>query len=290
MKPLWDYLKNFPKLDKIVDLKLGVQNEPKHVTPRKDYKNTPFKNSVPAITQSKKGFYQYQALRTLYIPSDPKYRRKRAPGAWNYDWHIPKIVLTLGRISAGPWKIAAAIDFEKRYVTRNFYAGWPKVNDVSLYTIAALLNSPIAAAYTYAHSSGGDIRKRVFDQIPIPHNLSESDARISQLVKLYQKNIEHSADICRDILLQIDAELLSLYNLPPRLERQLLNLFWNHNRPVPFDFNGYIPLDNKSWVPLKLYISEQYQNSSLKNQISSLPKITNRDVLDFLQDMGTESE
>ncbi len=40
-------------------------------------------------------------------------------------------------------------------------------------------------------------------------------------------------------MIEIDTEILKLYRLPVRLERQLLKIFLGSQRRVPFDFTGY---------------------------------------------------
>ena len=68
--------------------------------------------------------------------------------------------------------------------------------------------------------------------------------------------------VCR-LLQQVDAELLRLYALPPRLERQLLDLFSGFKRRgVPFNFSRYFPEDFEPCFPLYVYLSEAYQRST----------------------------
>ena len=65
------------------------------------------------------------------------------------------------------------------------------------------------------------------------------------------------------LLQQVDAEILRLYDFPPRLERQLLDLFSGYKRPgVPFDFSRYFPDDFAPCFPLHVYLSEEYQRST----------------------------
>jgi len=64
-------------------------------------------------------------------------------------------------------------------------------------------------------------------------------------------------------LQHVDAEILRLYDLPPRLERQLLDLFSGfRRRGVPFNFSRYFPEDFKPYFPLHVYLSEEYQRST----------------------------
>lgn len=59
------------------------------------------------------------------------------------------------------------------------------------------------------------------------------------------------------------AEVLHLYELPPRLERQVLELFAGWRRQgVPFDFERYFPADFEPCFPLHMYLSESYQRST----------------------------
>ena len=65
-------------------------------------------------------------------------------------------------------------------------------------------------------------------------------------------------------LLQIDALVLKGYDLPPRLERQLLDFFrgCGNSRQVPFQFNDYFPIDFEPAFSLLDYISEEFRLST----------------------------
>ena len=67
----------------------------------------------------------------------------------------------------------------------------------------------------------------------------------------------------REALLALDAEVLRLYDLPSRLERQLLDLFQGVERKgVGCRFPGYFPADFKPCIPLHEYISDAYRRST----------------------------
>ena len=89
-------------------------------------------------------------------------------------------------------------------------------------------------------------------------------------------------------LLQIDAEILKLYKLPPRLERRLLDIFWGQKRPVPFEFSGYIPPEIDSWIPLHIYISEQFNNATPDKIMERIPIIHDTEFINYLKTLGTE--
>jgi hypothetical protein len=71
-------------------------------------------------------------------------------------------------------------------------------------------------------------------------------------------------DAAKRILLSIDAEVMRLYDLPPKMEKRILDLFQGVQRKgVDFKFMGYYPEDFESAVPLHEYLSEEYQRSTV---------------------------
>ena len=283
LNELWSFLNTYDNLDSIASIKIGVQNEPSLVTPKRDYKLQGFIDSVQAIVTPEQDFYQYTTNQKYYIPSDPKRRRRNA---WNYNWSIPKLLVPTGRMSAGPWKFAAAIDYMGRYATRNFFAIWTKEKKINIEVISAILNSPLASAYVYANSTGRSIPKRIYKSIPIPSNLDLFSEEITLMVKIYLKTIEAGDFISAySKVLEIDAFILKLYKLPPQYEFNLLKLFYNQTRPVPFKFMEYYPKDYTSWIPLHIFISEKYKNSTLTNFIDFFPKIKNEKTIFFLENL-----
>ena len=79
--------------------------------------------------------------------------------------------------------------------------------------------------------------------------------------------------------------MLKGYNLPPRLERQLLDLFRGEERPVPFTFNEYFPVSFSSTIPLWLYISPEYKKCRVDYFLSHIPKITDPALIEALQEV-----
>jgi hypothetical protein len=79
-------------------------------------------------------------------------------------------------------------------------------------------------------------------------------------------------ETAKSTLMRLDAEVLRLYDLPPRLERELLDLFAGHQRPgVPFSFKRYFPEDYEPWFPLHEYLSQEYQSSTAGALLSRKP-------------------
>ena len=59
-----------------------------------------------------------------------------------------------------------------------------------------------------------------------------------------------------DGLIDIDAQLLKAFDLPPRLERRLLEAFRGHEaeRRVAHTFKGWFPEDFTAYLPLHEYV------------------------------------
>ena len=78
---------------------------------------------------------------------------------------------------------------------------------------------------------------------------------------LYDANA--TAEGVHRALLEMDAAVLHAYDLPPRLERQLLDLFAGVPRKgVGCTFTGYYPPGFSSCLPLHLLLSERFQRAA----------------------------
>jgi hypothetical protein len=288
LRELWDYLCTLPKLEDYVDIKIGVQYEPEAIKDRlhKIVQPKPFSGSKPGIYHVTDGFKAFVAEDTFYLDTDERLRRKRAIGAWDLDWDRPKVVVPSLRTSRGPWRYAAAIDKNKRIISRSFYAAWPKKEKITIEVLAALLNSPVAQAFVYDHSFQRNIPARVYAFIPVPPNFEKVDLLIQSLVNKYIAIQSSDPETAKELLLHIDANILKLYSLPPKLERQLLDLFWDDTRRrVPFKFEGYIPPENGSWIPLHIFISKQYQSATPEKILKRIPQKPDEDLLKDIKEI-----
>jgi hypothetical protein len=104
----------------------------------------------------------------------------------------------------------------------------------------------------------------------------------------YLEAVQNDVEKAKMLLLQIDAVILRQYDLPPRLERQLLDVFWGAQRPVPFQFTGYIPPETASWIPLHVYISERFNTSTPEIIMQRIPIISDSEFLNYLKGLGRE--
>jgi hypothetical protein len=186
---------------------------------------------------------------------------------------IPQILLNYAPVRPSPWRLKAVIDRDGHAVTSRFLTIRPRVEGATLEFFWALCNSPLANAYVYTHAGKRDILVGVMRAMPVPALSHDGIQRVTEAVRAYFEAVtpptagmltatidEHEA---RDRLLRVDAEILRLYELPPRLERQVLDLFagWRR-RGVPFAFERYFPADFEPCFPLYMYLSESYQHST----------------------------
>ena len=66
----------------------------------------------------------------------------------------------------------------------------------------------------------------------------------------------------------MDAEVLRLYSLAPRLERQILDTFAGSERPgVPFKMDRYFPDGFEPFIPLHEYLSEEFRDASAERLV-----------------------
>jgi hypothetical protein len=200
---------------------------------------------------------------------DPALIRMRLTGATT---GVAQVLLNYARVSRGPWRLKAFLDSEGHAVTSRFLTIRPKVGECPLEFIWALCNSPFANAYVYAQTMKRDILAGSVRAMPVPTISVDAADRVAEMARQYLAALSQSAGIlapateldrARQLLLRLDAEVLRLYELPPRLERQLLDLFARWERPgVPFSFDRYYPDDYEPCLPLHVYLSAEYRRST----------------------------
>ena len=132
-----------------------------------------------------------------------------------------------------------------------------------MFALSAILNSPIANAFIFTHSPDYRFRAAALQQIPILRFIPTS---LGDLVTEYSTRLNEPQAFADsrlpDLLLQIDKAVLKAYDLTPRLERELLELFRGAKRPVAHDWEHWLPEDFKPFVPLQEYLSEQYRKAT----------------------------
>lgn len=221
-------------------------------------------------------------------PASEVIQRPRA----GLDGHAGQVIVNHARASRGPWTMRAWLDREGCSVKGNFLVVRSTANGVSGLFLWALLNSPIANAYVYGkatkrHIFGGDLLG-----LPLPAATRERFVEIEVAAEAYLSTVkelskalvpEEARTAIKRALVNLDAAVLRAYDLPPRLERQLLDLFTGVERKgVGCDFRGYYPPGLDAYVPLHELISEDYARSTL-GRFREAPRTVSPDVLSALR-------
>lgn len=231
----------------------------------------------------KLGFYNLSQLgHTHGLPSltwllyDPRAIDRTVAG---YQTGAPQVVMNHARVSRGPWRNVAYLDNKGHPTRGRFLVVRPSAKSkASPLFLWALLNSPIANAFTKSHSGKRDILSGTVEQLPIPALEATQISVVEAAATAYRRaavelfgikskkatkveaktataqtpslpGIEDHSGPNAEQLEQLkylhwrmDAAVLALYQLSPALERRLLDYFGGFERVgVPFHQTEYYP-------------------------------------------------
>lgn len=294
LRDVWQALANQPTLSAIATVRTGIRYKARKHHP--NLGTTFYKEAgesrrlgIENVTDT---FMQYTATGQRYFSMDPELQQN---GAYLYAWDEEKVIVPASRSARGPWRYAAALDRNGLCMSRRFYAVWPKKVNAAIKVLAsvlaAILNAPVAMAYIYTHTAQKDITTEAYEAIPLPrlNDLAQAHDRLAALVERYMglsQAPNRDENALKMALLDIDAEVMRLYDLSPQQERQLLDLFWGDTRRrVPFDFQGYFPPNFEPWIPLHTYISPGFAKSRAETIREALPQQVAPETLQFFQDL-----
>jgi len=188
------------------------------------------------------------------------------------DGEPGQVIVNHAPVSRDKWRMKAWLDQEGIAVKGNFLVVRSKTSTVPGVLIWALLNSPVANAFVYCrmtkrHIIGGDLLR-----LPIPGGSGDWMGSIVSAAQAYLATTKDTGGffqpdpapaIVKARLLAMDAAVLRAYDLSPRLERQLLDLFTGVERKgVGCKFTGYYPPGFSSCLPLHLLLSERFQRAA----------------------------
>lgn len=226
------------------------------------------------------GFHTARNLRQYILPQ-PVWLDCRSESlrgkAINHPWDRPKLMANAGRLSRGAWRIAATPDVSGLVGSQQWFGMWPRddADEADLATLAAVINGPVANAYLAVHSPAKGIRITAVNAIPLPHKLPDIADLVGDYRRLLTSNDlsgDRDAQL-RDLLMQIDARVLTAYDLPPRLERELLDYFGTAERPVAHDWCNWNLLYPASGLTLAERLSGRFHPGKawVRNLFKPLP-------------------
>jgi hypothetical protein len=236
LQDLWTYLASHPRLDSLVELHRGVEW---NIDQRKTWSEAAAPGFRPGL-HSARGRVQYDEQSPVWLDCLPEHTRG---GALALDWAAPKILLNAARLSRYQWRLAASLDQDGLVASQQFVGVWAKaaMGTPGLLEIVAVLNGPVANAFATVFSSGKGFRLGTLGRIPLPRTFAPE---LASLVQAYLADLESPEFLARDarlsdMLAAVDAALLQSYDLPTRLERQLLAYFHGARRPTAHEWTGW---------------------------------------------------
>jgi len=268
---VWTYCeRNFPKLDSISEGGQGLIYKGKDLPPEtKTFEKKRFAGAV-------RGYALFDSDVQLHrLPTE--YWMNLAPEAirrpmWGSEMNRAQVLLNYSPVGVEPWRLKTLIDRKGRPVTSRFLVFRITSQEWSLDALWAVLNAPLANAFIYVHTTDRDIPAGTARRIPVPPCSRESLDKLERLVAEYFTLMEEGdtpfgvkvQNKVRHVLLTIDAEVMRLYDLPPKMEKRVLDLFQGVQRKgVDFEFKGYYPEGFESAIPLHEFLSEEYQRSTV---------------------------
>lgn len=278
LRRIWDYLAESPVLGSVAEMHRGLE----WTTDQSEASRT---KAAPGfrrgLHRSGESLAQFEVKQVVYL--DARASNLRG-GAINYPWASPKLIANAIRTSRGPWRLAATVDTDGLLVSQQFYGIWLRESQepsLSLLELCAVLNSPVANAFSFAHDEQKHLRKETLQKLPLPsaHISREVESLIGEYVSACEGDdgplFSSRPKSAQDLLMEIDALVLRAYDLPPRLERELLRFMGDGQRPSRMTFGGYPgTASDDAAIPLhkRLTMSNTQIRAAWRTLMEPLPK------------------
>lgn len=227
--PLWQYLDSYPRLETKLRPSRGIEWNYNQTMASSGNRQKGYRKGLDTARNLK----QFMLNQTVWLDFQPDSLRCN----YDKDWDLPKLIMNSARLSRGPWRIGASLETKGLLYSQQFYGLWPIVTlrKRDLLALSAVLNGPVANAFMSVHSPSKMFRAKAISQIPIPKAIPD---RLADLVHEYSDRLANPQALGDDdeyleaLLMQIDALVLEAYDLPPRIEKELLSYFLDADRPV----------------------------------------------------------
>lgn len=301
LEEVWAFLASYPNLGTVAAVRQGVSlhTGKQETVEKRDPKQRPT-DAVPAIVA------RYRDFEITELPTQTwLYKDRRDVLHWRGGTYFenPQVLLNYASQARKAWRLKAFYDGHGHSVTNKYTTVRPSGNGPGALALWAVMNSPVANAFAHC----GSLKRHTFDGLlktmPIPAPSSPGWSAIEQAatryrtlaiakakskpvpVDLFTPNTPSTGPVPTDAevraaLLAMDAAVLRAYDLPPRLERQLLDLFspdpqnpdGNPRKGVGLDgpdgkstFRGYYPAGFTSALPLHMLLSERFERAAANN-------------------------
>ena len=239
LEEVWSELSDCQVVSEKCDIGLGLFYHSKHLpSDAKTYSTKKFEGAIQGFYRIEPADIAITNQPTLYWMNLQKEALQRTRAGTTTG--VPQVLMNYARVSRGPWRLKALMDWVGRPLSSNFLVARSK--ELSLEVLWAIFNSPLANAYAFCHlGKRHNIVSRI-REIPIPEGTEF--AEIENAVKAYFEAVESdaTAGAIQSRLADVDAAVLRQYNLPIDLEYRLLSLFDGWERlGVPFNQSVLLP-------------------------------------------------
>src|SRR6266404_19734 len=283
---VWAYLRDYPRLINEAEIHQGIKW--KAASTKRGKKLDKYISATPKPGYVKGYARVEDRLSQYWIRPEDSYLsllpQDQYDNAYQYPWDQPKVVCNAARRQRSPWRVAAIADPLGWAFSQRFMAFWPE--RISIYGLTALLNSPVCNAFLFStEGERSPNHKRTFERLPIPPDLSffEKGGSVDVLTRdLHKQAVQRDSRRAKQILLQIDAQILTAYDLPPNLEREVLDIFQGEQRPVPFHFAGFYPEHLEAYIPLSEIISPEFFDARADRLLQRLTFISDPVISDAM--------
>ncbi len=249
LRDVWRHLKDVAPLGATFSVQQGYQFLKENVLrERKLLVSSKRDGWLPVALKASDGYRVWEAPIAGWLNFGPKTYRARGGGA---KPGIPQIILNYARLDRDSWRLQAVMDDVGIPVSSRFLVFRPTADKVPRTVLWAVLNSPIGSAYFDSWTSKRELPPQNWLVMPLPAPSPSQAAEIAAAAAAYLKlTVPPQAftltppdePAIKRALLDLDAAVLRLYNLPVALERQLLAIFDGVDRPgVGCTFRGYPP-------------------------------------------------
>jgi hypothetical protein len=247
LREIWTYLEKHPRLGESVHVQKGFEFRAVSKRGSREVTSaTPRPGFVKGVLKASADYGIWELPPVTWV--DLREENVRRPGAAS-QLDVPQVVVNY----AGPrdaWRFRPVIDDEGIAVSSRFLVFRPSdACSHSLMTLWAVLLSPIANAYAYSWSGKRQTLPREWSAMPLPPVSDSQREEIEAAANAYLALVKPPADFAlwsqdkravEHALLDLDAAVLRLYDLPDNQERQLLGLFDGVDRlGVGCRFRGY---------------------------------------------------
>lgn len=272
LQALWKFLAATPQLGRHFTIHRGIEWKSAQDAAWSTQRHGGYRRGL----HTARGARQFLSARPVWLDCRPE---RLLYSAIDLRWEKPKLIVNAGRLSRGPWRIAATLDNKGLVCSQQFFGLWPSgsLSDTQLLTFTAVLNGPIANAFLAVHSPANRMRISAVGQIPLPPVMPDHAGQlVAEYVGLLMEPValNQNEERLAALLMQIDAAVLGAYDLPARLERQLLDYFRGVERPVAHPWQHWDVNDPTPGLTLSERASGRYRayGSWIQKVFQPLPR------------------